>query len=207
MCTFISCGKRGTNHTKKWLKRAICNHQWIDMCTSISISTLINNRSGHYPLILEFQLQDISYWSQIRSLRCGQCTLIAGMLSLGVRTLKWFVVPCSSWRLGTKNFDFRNDNKTQNIRHKYDTVSYTFFFLFFLFLSLFSSVLSVLSPPYTPTADCRFLPPHTNLFFSQTCSLSHFFLATDHHLSSLISATLSPLPSTVRTRQPSVLKW
>jgi len=49
-----SNGRRGTNHTQKRLDRAICNQQWIDMCTTISCSTLIRNRSDHFPLLLDF---------------------------------------------------------------------------------------------------------------------------------------------------------
>lgn len=61
-----SNGRRGSNHTKKRLDRTICNHLWIDMCTSISCSTLIKNRSDHFPILLDFQTNNVSFASQFR---------------------------------------------------------------------------------------------------------------------------------------------
>jgi hypothetical protein len=47
-------GRLGRRHTKKILDRAICNQQMLDLCSSISCSTLTKTRSDHYPLLFEF---------------------------------------------------------------------------------------------------------------------------------------------------------
>ncbi|GAU46447.1 hypothetical protein TSUD_402140 [Trifolium subterraneum] len=62
-------GRGGTAHTEKRLDKAICNHLWLDMCSSISCSTLIRNKSDHYPLLLDFANSEQRFVSQFKFLK------------------------------------------------------------------------------------------------------------------------------------------
>lgn len=50
-----SNGRRGLMHTERRLDRDICNQSWIDLCSSLHVSTLIKHKSDHFPLLLEFE--------------------------------------------------------------------------------------------------------------------------------------------------------
>jgi len=55
-CPFTwSNGKEGVHHTEKMLDRVICNHNWIDLCSNISCSTLTRFKSDHFPILFDFQ--------------------------------------------------------------------------------------------------------------------------------------------------------
>jgi hypothetical protein len=51
-------GRRGRHTTHKRLDRAICNMDWVNACSSVSVSTLTKIRSDHFPILLEFKNQD-----------------------------------------------------------------------------------------------------------------------------------------------------
>jgi hypothetical protein len=62
-------GRRGLRHTERRLDRAICNQNWLDACTSLDCSTLVRNRSDHYPLLLDFSCQNLSFRSSFKFMR------------------------------------------------------------------------------------------------------------------------------------------
>jgi len=59
-------GRKGSNFTEKRLDRSICNNDWIDMCSSVSCTTLTKQKSNHYPILLEFHIQEIKFASQFK---------------------------------------------------------------------------------------------------------------------------------------------
>lgn len=61
-----SNGRRGNRSTEKRLDRSICNQQWLDLCCSLSCSTLTKHKSDHHPLLLEFQVTPVSFASQFK---------------------------------------------------------------------------------------------------------------------------------------------
>jgi ribonuclease HI len=64
-----SNGRRGRAFTEKRLDRAICNQTWLNLCCKVSCSTLIRNKSDHYPLLLDFQFSDSTFVSQFKFLK------------------------------------------------------------------------------------------------------------------------------------------
>lgn len=52
--------------TERRLDRAICNQDWLDVCSTINISTLVNHKSDHFPLLLEFENSNICFRSQFK---------------------------------------------------------------------------------------------------------------------------------------------
>jgi len=61
-----SNGKRGSRNTEKHLDRDVCNQLWIDSWTSSNWCTLIKYNFDHYPLLLDFQHNQIMYVSSFR---------------------------------------------------------------------------------------------------------------------------------------------
>jgi len=61
-----SNGRKGRRHTERRLDRAICNNLWLDMCSSINVSTLTKQNSDHFPLLIEFQTSEVHFASQFR---------------------------------------------------------------------------------------------------------------------------------------------
>lgn len=59
-------GRRGNRNTQRRLDRSICNQQWLDMCCSLSCSTLTKIKSNHFPLLLEFQVTPTTFASQFK---------------------------------------------------------------------------------------------------------------------------------------------
>jgi hypothetical protein len=62
-------GRRGNNYTEKRLDRALCNQAFIDLCSSLTVSTLTKHKSDHYPLLLEFQTSNIKFASQFKFMK------------------------------------------------------------------------------------------------------------------------------------------
>ncbi|KAK2352799.1 hypothetical protein QL285_090510 [Trifolium repens] len=62
-------GRRGARFAERRLDRAVCNQAWMDMCTSLNVSTLTRHKSDHVPLLLDFKLNLISVASQFKFLR------------------------------------------------------------------------------------------------------------------------------------------
>lgn len=54
----------GVNHTQKRLDMAICNQTRIDPCVNTSCSTLIKTILDQYPLLLQFNCQEVMFKSQ-----------------------------------------------------------------------------------------------------------------------------------------------
>jgi len=64
-----SNGRYGAYHTEKRLDRVITNQNMINICSSISCSTLTRIRSDHFPLLLEIKLHNIRYISNFKFLK------------------------------------------------------------------------------------------------------------------------------------------
>jgi exonuclease III len=64
-----SNGRRGRAFTEKRLDRAICNMTWMNSCTMVSCSTLIKNKSDHFPILVNFQFSSTSFASQFKFLK------------------------------------------------------------------------------------------------------------------------------------------
>lgn len=61
-----SNGRNAQRQTERRLDRAICNHAWLDVCSSLNVSTLIKHKSDHFPLLLEFEITPRSFMSQFK---------------------------------------------------------------------------------------------------------------------------------------------
>jgi len=59
----------GPRYTKRRLDRAICNHSLIDLCSSISVSSLTKLHSDHFPLLLDIKMNNFSFASQFKFMR------------------------------------------------------------------------------------------------------------------------------------------
>jgi hypothetical protein len=62
-------GRRGLRYAERRLDRAVCNQAWLDLCTSLNVSTLTRHKSYHFPILLDFKLHIISFASQFKFLR------------------------------------------------------------------------------------------------------------------------------------------
>jgi len=56
-------GRSGRRFTKMRLDRCICNQSWLDMCSSLSVSTLLRSCSDHHPLLFDFQATQTKFVS------------------------------------------------------------------------------------------------------------------------------------------------
>lgn len=61
-----SNGRNGNRQTKRRLDRVICNQAWLDLCSSLNVSTLVNHKSDHFPLLLEFETTPHNFVSQFK---------------------------------------------------------------------------------------------------------------------------------------------
>jgi hypothetical protein len=59
----------GRHHTERRLDRVVCNHKWLDLCTSVSCHTLIKNISDHFPLLLVFKTNSVGFASSFKFLK------------------------------------------------------------------------------------------------------------------------------------------
>jgi len=89
-------GRGGRAHTERRLDRTICNQSWLDLCNTMSYSTLTKLKSDHFPLLFEFQYSDCSFSSQFKfmkmwSLKDDCRTLIANSWSNVVTSCPMFV--------------------------------------------------------------------------------------------------------------------
>jgi hypothetical protein len=62
-------GRGGNKHTEKRLDRVICNQSWFDLCHVSTASTLIKQKSDHFPLLLDVQFSPLSFASQFKFLK------------------------------------------------------------------------------------------------------------------------------------------
>jgi hypothetical protein len=61
-----SNGRGGRRFTERRLDRAICNQAWLDMCSSLNVSTLTRLKSDHFPLLMEFETVPTPFVSQFK---------------------------------------------------------------------------------------------------------------------------------------------
>jgi len=59
-------GRSGRRFTERRLDRCICNQSWLDMCSSISVSTLLRTCSDHHPILLDFEVTQSRFVSQFK---------------------------------------------------------------------------------------------------------------------------------------------
>ncbi|XP_058776557.1 uncharacterized protein LOC131650867 [Vicia villosa] len=64
-----SNGRKGRNLTEKRMDRAICNTDFLDACCTLVCSTLPRFKSDHFPILLTFEVDKISFKSQFKFLR------------------------------------------------------------------------------------------------------------------------------------------
>ncbi|GAU32780.1 hypothetical protein TSUD_152280 [Trifolium subterraneum] len=64
-----SNGRLGNRFTERRLDRAICSQSWLDVCSSIDCTTLVKNRSDHYPLLLEFSSHSFRFMSSFKFMK------------------------------------------------------------------------------------------------------------------------------------------
>jgi hypothetical protein len=54
---------------KKRLDKALCNHSLIDAYSSITVNTILKQSSDYFPILLDFQLNDIRVPQQFKFLK------------------------------------------------------------------------------------------------------------------------------------------
>jgi hypothetical protein len=62
-------GRGGNRHTEKRLDRVVCNQSWLDMCSASTVTTLIKQRSDHFPLLLDVQLTFVPFVSNFKFMK------------------------------------------------------------------------------------------------------------------------------------------
>jgi len=67
---FTWSNRRGGNaFTERTVDMSICNHSWLDMCSSLSCSNLLRHKFDHSPLLLDFNLTHSRFGSQFKFLK------------------------------------------------------------------------------------------------------------------------------------------
>jgi len=68
---FTWCNRRSARRLteEKKLDRALCNHAWLDSCTTVSVVSLINHQFDHHPIIMESKLSEILIPHQFKFLK------------------------------------------------------------------------------------------------------------------------------------------
>lgn len=61
-----SNGHDAHRNTEGRLDRVICNNSWLDLCSSLNVSTLINHKSDHFPLLLDFETSPHKFSCQFK---------------------------------------------------------------------------------------------------------------------------------------------
>jgi len=62
-------GREGRRYTEKRLDRALCNNLLLDVCTSISVTTMLKLQSDHFPILVTFQTNEVSVPHQFKFLK------------------------------------------------------------------------------------------------------------------------------------------
>jgi hypothetical protein len=62
-------GRRGGQYTQRRLDRVICNQAWINVCSSVNVSTLTKINSDHFPLLLDFSTEPSQFSSSFKFLK------------------------------------------------------------------------------------------------------------------------------------------
>lgn len=95
-----SNGRSEVEHTQKRLDRVICNQNLIDVCSITSCSTLVRNRSDHYPLLFHFYCLSSKVRSNFRFLQAW--TLHPECKRVVESAWKTYVVGCPMYVLAKK---------------------------------------------------------------------------------------------------------
>jgi hypothetical protein len=104
-------GRRGNRYTERRLDRVICNQTLIDLCCSISVSTLTKHKSDHYPILLDMQLSNATFASQFKFMKmwslhpdcqklihdCWNTTVTGGPMFILSRKLKLLKEKLKLW--------------------------------------------------------------------------------------------------------------
>lgn len=105
-------GRHGRRYTEKRLDRALCNNQLLDICSSISASTLIKQQSDHYPILLELQMNEESQPHQFKFLKMW--TLHEECKNLVASSWRERYVGCDMFVLSQKLKSLKSKLKTWN---------------------------------------------------------------------------------------------
>jgi len=105
-------GRHGRRYTEKRLDRALCNHNLIDVCSSISVTTLIKHNSDHFPLLLDLQFNDIRTPQQFKFLKMW--TLHDDCKNIVADTWREPIVGCPMFVLSQKLKSLKLKLKTWN---------------------------------------------------------------------------------------------
>jgi hypothetical protein len=106
-----SNGRHGRAFTEKRLDRAICNQAWLNSCSMVNCSSLVKNKSGHFPILLNFQFNSISFASQLKFMKmwtlhdtcqdlianCWRTNIVGSPMFILTRKLKILKEQLKSW--------------------------------------------------------------------------------------------------------------
>lgn len=109
--TWDNC-RSGRMHIKRRLDRAVCNHDLIDNCSSISCMTLIKHKSDHHPLLLDIKTEEHSFASSFKFM--NMWSLHKDCRPLIEQCWNESVVGCPMMRLSTKLKNLKSKLKTWN---------------------------------------------------------------------------------------------
>jgi hypothetical protein len=105
-------GRGGSRYTEKRLDRAVCNQAWLDLCHSLSVSTLTKHKSDHYPLLLDCKFSITPFVSQFKFHRMW--TLHPDCDSLVKENWNSEVVGCPMYILSNKLKNLKQKLKSWN---------------------------------------------------------------------------------------------
>ncbi|WJX67284.1 hypothetical protein P8452_51763 [Trifolium repens] len=105
-------GRGGSRHTERRLDRTICNQAWLDACTSLNCSTLIRNRSDHFPLLFDFNTHNLSFKSSFKFMRMW--SLHDGCHDVIANSWNERVIGCPMFILNSKLKRLKDKLKTWN---------------------------------------------------------------------------------------------
>ncbi|XP_058756625.1 uncharacterized protein LOC131629842 [Vicia villosa] len=117
-----SNGRKGRNLTEKRLDRAICNTDFLDACCTLVCSTLPRFKSDHFPILLTFEVDKISFKSQFKFLRMwsshNDCiNIIQSSWNVNVTGCPMFILD-RKLRILKKNLKTWNNNVFGNVINK-----------------------------------------------------------------------------------------
>lgn len=62
-------GRKNIEMPKKRLDRALCNLDWLEMRNKFSSNTLIKIKYDHFPILLNFEVEEVKFVSQLKFLK------------------------------------------------------------------------------------------------------------------------------------------
>ena len=110
---FIWSNRRsGRRLIEKRLDRAMCNHEWLDSCSSVSVSSLINHHSDHHPILMESILSEMLVPHQFKFLKMW--TLHEDCKNVVASSWNQIFVGCPMFVLSQKLKYLKNNLKAWN---------------------------------------------------------------------------------------------